>query len=107
MKKLIAIAITVILLLTASSLGAYADSGDLGSTDLAFLYGDADGDGQVTVMDASLIQYILADLRISGSFDEKAADADQNDIVEVIDATWIQRYEAEIDIPYPVGETVS
>lgn len=71
-----------------------------------YLSGDVDGDGLVTLIDASLIQCRLANLSANGGFDEKAADVDDNGVVEVIDATWIQRFAVELEIPYPIGETI-
>ena len=68
-----------------------------------YLLGDADSDGEVSILDATCIQRVLVDLPVSGAFSASAADADMNGTVEIIDATFIQRWLAEIDTPYPIG----
>ena len=68
--------------------------------------GDADGDGNVTVIDATWIQRYLADMKIPNAFNEAAADADADGDVSIIDTTWIQRWLAEMTIPYPIGKTI-
>ena len=70
-----------------------------------FLRGDADGDGRVTVIDATVIQKVRASIEVK-SFDELAADVDDDNVVSVLDATYIQKSLAHIDIDYAVGETV-
>lgn len=70
------------------------------------LLGDVDEDGQVTLMDATLIQRYLSSLIIYGTFDDSVADTDGDEDIEVVDATWIQRYVSSIDIPYGVGEPI-
>ena len=70
------------------------------------ILGDADGDGNVTVIDATWIQRYLADMKVPNAFNEAAADADADGDVSIIDATWIQRWLAEMTIPYPIGKTI-
>ena len=53
--------------------------------------GDADMDGEVTILDATDIQRHLASLPTE-SFDETAADADGDGEITILDATDIQRY---------------
>lgn len=65
------------------------------------ILGDADGDGAVTILDASMIHRTLAELPVAG-FIEKAADVDGGGS-DITDATYIQRYIAAIETPYPVG----
>ena len=67
------------------------------------LLGDADGDGTVTIMDATVIQRHLVGLATS-SFCKAAADVDASGDVEITDATYIQRYLASIRISYPIDE---
>lgn len=57
--------------------------------------GDADGDGEVTIIDATAIQRRLVNLPAK-SFQPKAADADCDGEVMILDATEIQRYLAEL-----------
>lgn len=62
-----------------------------GSTEIVeVLLGDADADGKVTVLDATIIQKKLASITVSG-FDSIAADADQDGAITVLDATSIQK----------------
>ena len=66
--------------------------------------GDADGDGDITLMDVTEIQHYLSSMKTNA--DEETmmfADVDKNGLLEIIDATYIQRYLAEIEIPYEIG----
>ncbi len=66
--------------------------------------GDADGDGEVTLMDATQVQYHIISAKAGA--DEKAlmyADVDKNGSLEIVDSTFIQRWVAEIPIPYDIG----
>lgn len=69
------------------------------------LHGDVNGDGFVTIGDVTIIQQKLADMP-TASFNEKAADVDGNGS-GISDATAIQRYLAEFDDPYYIGEFVA
>ena len=68
-----------------------------------YLLGDADGDGEVSSIDVTLIQRKMADMDISGGFCRKAADVDRNDEIEIIDGTYIQRHLAMMETPYLIG----
>ena len=79
-------------------------SGTLTLTSSPIPVGDADGDGVISVMDASAIQYSI--VRSDTKTDEALlayADIDKNGVVEIFDATFIQRKIAEIPIPYEIG----
>ncbi len=57
-----------------------------------FVYGDANGDGEITVDDVTAIQKHLANIsELSGS-QLNAADTDHDGIVTILDATLIQKY---------------
>ena len=60
------------------------------------LRGDADGDGEVTILDATRIQRYLASLITSSDLDMEAADADMDSDVTIMDATRIQRVLAKL-----------
>ena len=67
--------------------------------------GDADGDGVLTPLDATLIQ--RHDINMDTGIEEDAlmcADIDGNGVLDIVDSTLIQRYLANIAIPYPVGQ---
>ena len=75
-------------------------------TPSGYILGDADGDGKVTILDATAIQRYLADLPVSDSFDYQAACV-SGEVLSILDATYIQRYLADFDVPYAIGEWVS
>lgn len=58
-----------------------------------FIKGDADGDGEVSVIDATVIQRHEASIA-TGAFYKPLADVDGDSDVSIIDATLIQRKEA-------------
>ena len=70
------------------------------------LIGDADGDGEVTILDATAIQRDLANLP-NASFDEAAADTDSDGGITILDATMIQRYLVNLIDHFPDGGELS
>ena len=70
------------------------------------LLGDVDGDGEVTITDATLIQRY--DVMMIDLTDKqlKAADVDGDGIVSIIDVTWLQRYLADIPVRFPINEYI-
>lgn len=62
------------------------------NTDVLTLIGDADKNGKVEIVDATMIQRWCALLVTDDQINLKNADADRNKKVEVVDATTIQRY---------------
>ena len=82
----------------ASWLGGYFDE-DV----IAYLLGDADGDGLVSILDATAIQRMLASFMTDG-FDSIAADTDGDGTVTVFDVSLIQRRLADMEVSDPVGE---
>lgn len=69
--------------------------------------GDADGNGLVSVMDATTIQRYLANLVANDGIYTDLADCDTNDSVNVLDATYIQRYMASLSGSANVGKVIS
>ncbi|MBQ3329631.1 MAG: starch-binding protein [Ruminococcus sp.] len=65
------------------------------------LYGDADDDGDVTVLDATFIQRSEANVYLPTPLNERNADVDGDDDVSIIDATLIQRFVAGIIKVFP------
>ena len=82
---------------SAAAFPAAAESG--------YIRGDADGDGKVSIRDVTEIQRKLVNIP-TPNFNEKAADIDSNGL-DITDATNIQRYLAEFDDSYHIGESVS
>ena len=70
------------------------------------ILGDADGDGEVTIFDATAIQRHLADLPTE-SFVEAAADADEDGEVTIFDATAIQRHLADLPANKNIGKPIA
>lgn len=70
------------------------------------ILGDVDGDGVVTIIDATCIQRHLAEIPIY-SYNETAADTDGDGKVTILDATSIQRYLAELPCFAGIGSPIS
>lgn len=60
------------------------------------ILGDVDGDGIVTILDATVIQRVIAKLTDLNDKQMKAADTDADGTVTVLDTTQIQRFVAHI-----------
>ncbi len=58
--------------------------------------GDVDGDGKVSILDATAIQQHLADITQVSEDTMLAADADKDSVLSVMDATHIQRFIARL-----------
>ena len=74
------------------------------STQAAPLLGDANGDGLVDILDATVIQRHLANYVIKSFYPENANVT--GDSLSIIDATLIQRYLASYSVSYPIGEPI-
>ncbi len=93
MKKLLAILLTI-LVLFSSLITATAQPKD-------FLLGDVDLNGDVSIIDATLIQLFLAEKTALNSDQQKGADTDSNGEVNILDATLIQKLLADIITEFP------
>ena len=60
------------------------------------LYGDADGDGEITLLDATMLQQFLNEYEVE--LNEAAADADGDGEITLLDATLLQQYLNEYDV---------
>ena len=76
--------------------GAKSDSFVISEVDggyvIELVRGDTDGDGEVTILDATGIQRDLADIAHTGSYNKDCADYDCDGVVTILDATAIQRH---------------
>ena len=73
----------------------------------SYILGDADGNGMITIIDATIIQRYMASLIISNpEFVEICGDVDGDGEVSIIDATIIQRYLADYDTDTNVGKCI-
>lgn len=68
------------------------------------LYGDADGDNEVSIIDATLIQQHLAKITTVKTENLILADTDGDKELSVMDATLIQQYVASIINKFPAQE---
>ena len=69
--------------------------------------GDANGDGEVDTVDATVVQRHAT--MIAVPYDEEQlmrADIDVDGELTIVDATFIQRYSTKIDTPYAIGEVI-
>ena len=80
---------------------------DTEETKPVYILGDADGDGNVSIVDATYIQRHLANLSVTETFSILAADADGDGNVTIVDATYIQRFLAALSCPDGIGESVN
>ena len=70
------------------------------------ILGDADGDGTVTILDATYIQRRLARFSVPNTFNEKAACVGGGETLDITDATFIQRFLASLPCPDGIGKTI-
>lgn len=70
------------------------------------ILGDVDGDGEISVIDATAIQRIIAKLEVADARMTLAADVDKDGVVSIIDTTAIQRYMAKYDDGYGIGQPI-
>ena len=70
------------------------------------LLGDADGDGEITITDATTIQRHLVSLITLSKDAQACADTNGSGDIDITDTTQIQRYLAEFEIPYKIGEPI-
>ncbi|MBQ3265835.1 MAG: dockerin type I repeat-containing protein, partial [Ruminococcus sp.] len=71
--------------------------------DTWYMLGDADGDREITILDATTIQRYLASIITEEYIDLTAGDVTK-DGIDITDATFIQRYLASMETPHPIGE---
>ena len=70
------------------------------------ILGDADGDGDVTILDATAVQRYLAQFSLEfPAIAEKCGDIN-GDGIDIMDATAIQRYLARYTVDYPIDQTM-
>ena len=103
MKKFkggIAIVLICTILVSAFAMSFSASATD--TDDKPFFLGDADGDGTITVLDATTIQKSLAQMCTIKEENRNAADADHDYAISVLDAGIIQKWLARYYVPYPI-----
>ena len=94
MKRIVSLILAFIL--AVSALGVSAQT--------AFVYGDADGDGDVTAVDVTTVmRHTVRMLTLSGDR-LRAAMVSGDDELTIVDATWIQRKVVHMIERFPVEE---
>ena len=73
----------------------------------SFLRGDADGDGELTVVDASLIQRVDAEIIKDTDGMIALRSMVTGDELTILDATAVQRYMAEMPDTFGINENVT
>ena len=106
MKRLIITGIVLMIILLMTMTAAASDASSFTTTkSQEIVWGDADGDGTVTIMDATLIQRHL--VQLSPFIEEEnmaAAIVSGEDELSIVDATLIQRFLLGIIERFPVEE---
>ena len=73
----------------------------------AYVLGDADGNGDIEILDVTVVQRVVADIPVADS-DSAARNGDVDGSgLNITDATWIQRYLVSIATPYEIGTLVT
>lgn len=71
---------------------------------LGSILGDADGDSVITILDVTIIQQHLATVTVRHpEIVEQRGDINQNGL-DIVDATYIQKHLAGFDVPYAIGQ---
>ena len=70
------------------------------------LLGDVDGDGEVSIIDATFIQRWLSNIPIPFVLNQTIADTDADGDVTIADATIIQRRVVHLNVPEGIGQPV-
>ena len=93
--------------LTVYGLGDYVGSKDVSYEILPeAILGDVDGDGTVTILDATCIQRYLVSIALPFEIDKTIADADEDGEISIIDATQIQRWLASLPCSENIGNPI-
>ena len=110
MKRIISVFLILVLVLTLPACNADAtDTASNSVTDTAanhaieLILGDADGDGNFSIIDATCIQRYLVELPVS-NFNKKAAMVSDGKELSIIDATLIRRKLVNLIDHFPVEE---
>lgn len=102
-KKIISLLLTIAIILCAAAVPmAVSATGDSG-----YILGDADGNGEVEVIDATFVQRSATKVKVSiPDIILMHGDIDGDGDLSVVDATFIQRHCTRVATPYPIGEFV-
>ena len=77
------------------------------ASETSYIFGDVDGDGEVSTLDSTYIKRIIARLQSADEEMITRGDVDGDGELTILDATYIMRYLARQTTPYPIGERIS
>jgi hypothetical protein len=104
-KKLTSLLLAVILIVGVFT--AVPISAGAAGTAVPEILGDVDGDGEVTILDATMIRRYEVQLGTLSDRQQLAADVDGDGEVTILDATWIQRYLNSLKAPEGIGKPMA
>ena len=108
--KSIFVALTAICLILTMFFSVLPNSTSFSASALTsqktLILGDADGDGVVSIKDATAIQKHLAKLDTLSEDGLLVADVNGDNSLNIVDATDIQKYLAAFKCDYPIGEPI-
>lgn len=90
MKRILSIVIAMVMIVSLCTVSVGA------ATPTAGMVGDLDKDFDVSILDATYIQMVLAKLYEIDAKTEYLADVDQDGTLSIVDATYIQRFLADL-----------
>ena len=84
------------------------NAGAVDNTDISsgYLRGDADGDGDITIVDATVIQRVLAGIKEDPDGGIALRGSVTDSVLNIMDATAIQRYLADLEDTHGIGTPV-
>ena len=98
MKRILSLILSLVMVLSVFTVMTASAAEEL-------ICGDADGNGAVDIIDATVIQRHLVSLITLSDERLKAADV-SGDGIDITDATIIQRWLAAYSVSYPIGEPI-
>ena len=73
----------------------------------SMMLGDADGDGEVCITDATKVQRDVAQITAIDDDLHRSADVDSDGVITILDATSIQRWLVHFAVAYPIGTPIN
>ena len=104
-KKLTSLLLAVILIVGVFT--AVPISAGAADTAVPEILGDVDGDGEVTILDATMIRRYEVQLGALSDQQQLAADVDGDGEITILDATWLQRYLNNMKAPEGIGKPMA
>ena len=93
-------AFILVIVITASALAVSVGASSA-------ILGDADGDGEVCITDATKVQRDVAQITAIDDDLRRSADVDSDGVITILDATSIQRWLVHFAVAYPIGTPIN